>query len=92
MINQAVFILQEGRASSEDVEVGMRRSCNDPIGPLAVAVADLVGLVGLETLLAVLSVFYEGFNDLKYRPAPLLKELVAAGRSGRNSGQGFYVY
>ena len=89
MINQAVFILQEGRASSEDVEVGMRRSCSDPIGPLAVAVADLVGL---ETLLAVLSVFYEGFNDLKYRPAPLLKELVAAGRLGRNSGQGFYVY
>ena len=63
------------------------RGCNQPIGPLALA-----DLIGLDTMLAVMQVFYEGFNDPKYRPAPLLKELVAAGRLGRKTRRGFYVY
>ena len=49
-------------------------------------------MIGLDTMLAVMEVFYEGFNDPKYRPAPLLKETVAAGRLGRKSGHGFYHY
>ncbi len=87
MINEAVFVLQEGLASAEDIDTGMKLGCNHPIGPLALA-----DLIGLDTLLAVMQVFYEGFNDPKYRPAPLLKEMVAAGRFGRKSGCGFYDY
>ena len=87
MINEAIFVLQEGLASAEDIDTGMQLGCNQPIGPLALA-----DLVGLDTLLAVMNVFYEGFNDPKYRPAPLLKEMVAAGRLGRKSGRGFYTY
>lgn len=87
MINEAVFVLQEGLASAEDIDAGMKLGCNHPIGPLALA-----DLIGLDTLLAVMQVFYEGFNDPKYRPAPLLRELVAARRLGRKSGKGFYVY
>ena len=75
MINEAIFVLQEGGASAEDIDTGMKLGCNHPIGPLALA-----DLIGLDTLLAVMQVFYEGFNDPKYRPAPLLKEMVAAGR------------
>lgn len=87
MINEAIFALQEGMATAEDIDTGMKLGCNHPIGPLALA-----DMVGLDTLLAVMQVFYEGFNDPKYRPAPLLKELVAAGRLGRKSKRGFYVY
>jgi 3-hydroxybutyryl-CoA dehydrogenase len=87
MINEAVFVLQEGLATADDIDAGMKLGCNHPIGPLALA-----DLIGLDTLLAVLNVFYEGFNDPKYRPAPLLRELVAAGRLGRKSGRGFHVY
>ena len=87
MINEAIFVLQEGLVSAEDIDTGMRLGCNHPIGPLALA-----DLVGLDTLLAVMNVFYDGFNDPKYRPAPLLKEMVAAGRLGRKSGRGFYAY
>lgn len=87
MINEAVFVLQEGLATAEDIDAGMRLGCSHPIGPLALA-----DLIGLDTLLAVMQVFYEGFNDSKYRPAPLLKEMVAAGRLGRKSGRGFYNY
>jgi len=87
MINEAVFVLQEGLASAEDIDAGMRLGCNHPIGPLALA-----DMIGLDTMLAVMEVFYEGFNDPKYRPAPLLKEMVAAGRLGRKSGHGFYHY
>jgi len=87
MINEAVFVLQEGLATAEDIDTGMKLGCNQPIGPLALA-----DLIGLDTLLAVMQVFCEGFNDPKYRPAPLLKEMVAAGRLGRKSGQGFYTY
>ncbi|GEJ57763.1 3-hydroxybutyryl-CoA dehydrogenase [Anaeromyxobacter diazotrophicus] len=87
MINEAIFALQEGMASAEDIDTGMKLGCNHPIGPLALA-----DLVGLDTLLAVMQVFYEGFNDPKYRPAPLLKELVAAGRLGRKTKRGFFAY
>ena len=87
MINEAVFVLQEGLATAEDIDTGMKLGCNQPIGPLALA-----DLIGLDTLLAVMQVFCEGFNDPKYRPAPLLKEMVAAGRLGRKSGRGFYTY
>jgi len=87
MINEAVFAYQEGLASAEDIDTGMKLGCNHPIGPLALA-----DLIGLDTLLSVMQVFYDGFNDPKYRPAPLLKEMVAAGYLGRKSGRGFYEY
>jgi 3-hydroxybutyryl-CoA dehydrogenase len=87
MINEAIFVLQEGLASAEDIDAGMKLGCNHPIGPLALA-----DMIGLDTLLAVMDVFYEGFNDSKYRPAPLLKEMVAAGWLGRKSGRGFFSY
>ena len=87
MINEAIFVLQEGTASAEDIDTGMKLGCNQPIGPLALA-----DLIGLDTLLSVMQVFYDGFNDSKYRPAPLLKEMVDAGRLGRKSGRGFYRY
>ena len=87
MINEAVFVLQEGLASAEDIDAGMKLGANHPIGPLALA-----DLIGLDTLLAVMEVFYRDFNDSKYRPAPLLREMVDAGRYGRKSGQGFYRY
>ena len=83
----AVRMYEEGFASREDIDNGMKLGCNHPIGPLALA-----DLVGLDTLLAVMHVFYTGFNDPKYRPAPLLKEMVAAGWLGRKSGRGFYTY
>lgn len=87
MINEAVFALQEGLATAEDIDAGMKLGCNHPIGPLALA-----DMIGLDTLLAIMQVFCEGFDDPKYRPAPLLKEMVAAGYLGRKSGRGFYVY
>jgi 3-hydroxybutyryl-CoA dehydrogenase len=87
MINEAFFVLAEGYASAEDIDKGMKLGCNHPIGPLALA-----DMIGLDTMLSVMEVFYEGFNDPKYRPAPLLKEMVAAGHLGRKTGQGFYSY
>lgn len=87
MINEAVFALQEGLASAEEIDAGMRLGCNHPIGPLA-----LCDMIGLDVQLAVMEVLYQAFNDSKYRPAPLLKEMVAAGRLGRKSGWGFYRY
>ncbi|MBZ9784437.1 3-hydroxybutyryl-CoA dehydrogenase [Pseudomonas sp. REP124] len=87
MINEAILVFQEGLASAEDIDAGMRLGCNQPIGPLALA-----DLIGLDTLLAILQAFYDGFNDSKYRPAPLLKEMVAAGYLGRKTGRGFHAY
>jgi 3-hydroxybutyryl-CoA dehydrogenase len=87
MINEAILVLQEGLATAQDIDDGMRLGCNQPIGPLALA-----DLIGLDTLLAIVEAFHEGFNDSKYRPAPLLKEMVAAGYLGRKSGRGFFVY
>jgi 3-hydroxybutyryl-CoA dehydrogenase len=87
MINEAIFVLQEGLAAAEDIDAGMRLGCNHPIGPLALA-----DMIGLDTLLAVMQVLYEGFNDPKYRPAPFLREMVDAGRLGRKNKHGFFVY
>ena len=87
MINEAIFCLQEGLATAEDIDAGMKLGTNQPIGPLALA-----DMIGLDIMIAVMNVFYEGFNDPKYRPAPLLKEMVAAGYLGRKTGRGFYIY
>ena len=87
MINEAFFVLAEGVASAEDIDAGMKLGCNHPIGPLALA-----DLIGLDTCLAIMNVFFADFNDSKYRPCPLLKELVAAGYLGRKTGRGVYQY
>ena len=87
MINEAIFALQEGLAAAEDIDNGMRLGCNHPIGPLALA-----DMIGLDVVLAVMNVFYTDFNDPKYRPAPLLTEMVAAGYLGRKAKRGFYRY
>ena len=87
MINEAFFVLAEGLASPDDIDAGMRLGCNQPIGPLALA-----DMIGLDVCLAVMEVYLTQFGDSKYRPCPLLKEMVAAGRLGRKSGQGVYNY
>ena len=87
MINEAIFVLQEGLAGAKDIDDGMKLGCSHPIGPLALA-----DLIGLDTLLAVMDTLHRGFNDPKYRPASLLREMVDAGRLGRKSGRGFYEY
>jgi len=87
MINEAIGALQEGLASAEEIDNGMKLGCGHPIGPLALA-----DMIGLDVMLAVMEVFYRDFNDPKYRPALLLKEKVAAGHLGRKSGRGFYAY
>ncbi len=87
MINEAFFVLAEGLASPEDIDTGMRLGCNHPIGPLALA-----DMIGLDVCLAVMEVYLDQFGDSKYRPCPLLKEMVAAGRLGRKTKQGVYHY
>ena len=87
MLNEAVFVLQEGLASAEGIDNAMRLGMNHPMGPLALA-----DLIGLDTCLNVMEVLYKGFNDSKYRPCPLLKQMVDAGCLGRKSGRGFYTY
>ena len=87
MINEAFFVLAEGLATAQDIDAGMKLGCNQPIGPLALA-----DMVGLDVCLAVMEVYLSEFGDSKYRPCPLLKEMVAAGRLGRKSGRGVYQY
>jgi 3-hydroxybutyryl-CoA dehydrogenase len=87
MINEAFFVLSEGLASPEDIDAGMKLGTNHPIGPLALA-----DLIGLDVCLAVMNVYFDEFNDSKYRPCPLLKEMVAAGWLGRKTGRGVYTY
>ena len=87
MLNEAVLAYAEGIATAQDIDQAMQLGCNHPVGPLA-----LCDLIGLDVVLAVMEVFERDFNDPKYRPAPLLKEMVAAGRLGRKSGRGFYTY
>lgn len=87
MINEAFFVLAEGIAKPEDIDAGMKLGCNQPIGPLALA-----DLIGLDVCLAVMNTYMAEFNDSKYRPCPLLKEMVAAGHLGRKTGRGVYSY
>jgi 3-hydroxybutyryl-CoA dehydrogenase len=87
MINEAFFVLAEGLATPDDIDAGMKLGCNQPIGPLALA-----DMIGLDVCLTVMEVYLEEFGDSKYRPCPLLKEMVAAGRLGRKTGQGVYQY
>ena len=87
MINEAVFALMEGVASAEDIDTVMKLGMNHPMGPLTLA-----DFIGLDVCLAIMEVLYEGFNDSKYRPSPLLKKMVAAKKLGRKTGEGFFKY
>jgi 3-hydroxybutyryl-CoA dehydrogenase len=87
MLNEAFFVLAEGDANPTEIDDGMKLGCNHPIGPLALA-----DVIGLDVLLSVMQTIHDEFGDSKYRPAPLLKEMVAAGYLGRKSGRGVYRY
>ena len=87
MINEAVYCVMEGVAEPEDVDTVMKLGMNHPMGPLALA-----DLIGLDTCLHIMEVLHRGLGDDKYRPCPLLRRYVAAGRLGRKSGKGFYEY
>lgn len=87
MINEAVYALYEGVASVKDIDQAMKLGTNQPMGPL-----ELADFIGLDTCLAIMEVLHEGLGDTKYRPCPLLKKYVLAGRFGKKSGRGFYEY
>lgn len=87
MINEAIFALYEGVASAEDIDRGLKLGTNQPMGPLTLA-----DFIGLDTVLAIANVLYDGFKDPKYRACPLLVKMVNAGDLGRKSGRGFYSY
>ena len=87
MINEAVYALSEGLASAEEIDLAMQLGLSHPIGPLRLA-----DLIGLDVCLDVMDVMYREFSDSKYRPCPLLRKMVDAGRLGRKSGRGFYEY
>ncbi len=87
MINEAIFALFENVASAEDIDTVMKLGMAHPMGPLTLA-----DFIGLDVCLAILNVLYEGFNDSKYRPCPLLKKMVAANKLGRKTGEGFFNY
>jgi 3-hydroxybutyryl-CoA dehydrogenase len=87
MINEAVYCLMEGVATKEGIDTVMKLGMNHPMGPLALA-----DLIGLDVCLDILEVLHKGLGDDKYRPCPLLRRYVAAGRLGKKSGKGFYDY
>ena len=87
MINEAVFALQEGVASAEDIDIAMVTGANHPVGPLGLA-----DRIGLDTVLAICEVLHQDLADPKFRPCPLLRRYVEEGRLGRKTGQGFYLY
>ncbi|MBQ9156699.1 MAG: 3-hydroxybutyryl-CoA dehydrogenase [Eubacterium sp.] len=87
MINEAIYCLYEGVASVEDIDTVMKFGMNHPMGPLKLA-----DFIGLDTVLAIMEVMYEGYGDCKYRPCPLLRQYVKAGWLGKKVGKGFYTY
>ncbi len=87
MLNEAIQAVMEGVATPEAIDTVMKLGMNHPMGPLTLA-----DFIGLDTVLAIMEVLYEGFSDSKYRPSPLLKKMVQAGLLGRKSGEGFYKY
>jgi 3-hydroxybutyryl-CoA dehydrogenase len=87
MLNEAVYCLMEGVGDRDSIDTVMKLGMNHPMGPL-----QLADLIGLDTCLAIMEVLHEGLGDDKYRPCPLLRTYVEAGRLGRKSGRGFYEY
>ena len=87
MINEAIFAVHEGVGTPEAIDTVMKLGMNHPMGPLTLA-----DFIGLDVCLAILRVLREGFDDPKYTPCPLLEQMVAAGKLGRKSGEGFYKY
>jgi 3-hydroxybutyryl-CoA dehydrogenase len=87
MINEAVYCLMEGVADKEAIDTVMKLGMAHPMGPLKLA-----DLIGLDVCLSIMEVLHQGFGDPKYRPCPLLRNMVAAGKLGRKSGEGFYSY
>jgi 3-hydroxybutyryl-CoA dehydrogenase len=87
MINEAIFALMDGVASAQDIDTVMKLGMNHPMGPLTLA-----DFIGLDVCLAIMEVLYNGYNDSKYRPCPLLKKMVAAKKLGRKTGEGFFKY
>lgn len=87
MINEAVFALNEGVASAEDIDQVMKLGASHPMGPL-----ELADLIGLDVVLSIMEALHHAFGDDKYRPAPLLRQMVSSGQLGRKTGHGFYEY